>query len=100
MGIVKKMRMKAGYTAQQMADYLNVTLQEYLALEKGNINNVDFLALERLAALFHVEEYDILIGKANPTTYCTSPEQEKELIPFFNMVRNYLKMDKLLNEKN
>lgn len=97
MNILKKLRQKARYTEQQVADYLTVTLPEYLSYEEREVNGLSWKHLEKLAALYHVEEYDILTGTAVSHALCNTPAQETELIPFFTLVRNYLKMSRILD---
>jgi transcriptional regulator with XRE-family HTH domain len=84
------------FTEKQVAEYLGISLPDYMKYEKG-IKELSLPVLEKLAALYHVEEYDILMGTAVPHTLRENPQQEKELIPFFNIVRNYLMMHRLLD---
>ena len=86
----------AHFTEKQVAEYLGVSLPDYMEYEKG-IKELSLPVLEKLAALYHVEEYDILMGTAVPHTLREYPQQEKELIPLFNIVRNYLMMHRLLD---
>lgn len=97
MNILKKLRQEARYTEQQVADYLTVTLPEYLSYEERDVNSLSWEYLEKLAALYHVEEYDILTETAVSHVLCRTPAQETELIPFFTLVKNYLKMSRILD---
>lgn len=98
MNILSKMRIYAKWTEQQLAEYLDIPLQDYISCEETDIREIDFQILEKLADLYHVEEYDILMGTADSQTYFTSPMEEKETIPFFKMIENYMKMERLLQE--
>ena len=82
MNILKRMRRMAKFTGEQVADYLGISQSNYSVIEQGNINDCPFDTLEKLAALYHVEEYDLLNGTAVPHTLCETPAQEAELIPF------------------
>ncbi len=86
----------AHFKEKQVADYLGISQPSYLKYEKG-IKELSLPFLEKLAALYHVEEYDILMGTAVPHTLRENPQQEEELIPFFNIVRNFLMMHRLLD---
>ena len=86
----------AKFTAEQVADYLGISQSDYSRIEQKEINDCPFDSLEKLAALYHVEEYDLLTGTAVPHTLCETPAQEAELIPFFTLVNNYLKMCRIL----
>lgn len=99
MNILSKMRRKAKWTKRQLAEYLDIPLQEYITCEDTDITEIDFQILEKLADLYHVEEYDILTEKADSQTFFPSPMEEKEMIPFFKMIENYMKMERLLSEQ-
>lgn len=95
--IVEQLRTQSGFSAKDVAEYLGVDEQQYAVYEE-NVNMVPVDALEKLADLYHVEEYDILTGTARSRTYTESPRKELELIPFFRMVSAYLKIERLLKE--
>lgn len=99
MTIVESLRSESGFTGDQVAGYLGISLEEYLEYE-GREKDIPIDILEALARLYHVEEYDILTGTARSKTLCEDPEHEKELIPFFVIVQNYMKMQRLLEEAN
>ena len=98
--VLKRMRLESDFSLDGLASYLGISVQEYLSLENSKPSELPFAHLERLADLYHVEEYDILTGKAHSQTVADSPEREKELIPFFKLVLNYLKIQKLLDQCN
>lgn len=98
MNILSKMRRKAKWTKRQLAEYLDIPLQDYITCEETDIAKIDFQILEKLADLYHVEEYDMLTENADSRTYFPSPIEEKETIPFFKMIDNYMKMERLLKE--
>lgn len=97
MNILGTMRETAGYTLGQVAEYLGMTKPVCLEYERRIIDTVPYQVLEKLAALYHVEEYDILMGTAVPHSLSGIPAHEKELIPFFTLVENYLKMSRILD---
>lgn len=94
--VLPRLRKESGFSAGQVAEYLGITEQEYLQMEP-DVTVIPFACLEKLADLYHVEEYDILTGMATSQTVTKSPDEEKELIPFFKIVNNYMKMTRLLN---
>lgn len=95
MNIIRQMRLTAHLSQHQVADYLGISKVEYAAHEKRNATELPLSVLEKLASLYHVEEYDILMGTAVAHPLCKTPAQEAELIPFFRLVRNYLLMRRL-----
>lgn len=99
MNVVESLRKESGFSRQQVADYLGITLKEYQGYENGK-GELPLDILEALARLYHVEEYDILTGTARSRTLCEDPEHEKELISFFVLVDNYMKMQRLLEDTN
>lgn len=95
MNIIRQMRLTAHFSQHQVADYLGISKAEYVAYEKRNATELPLSVLEKMASLYHVEEYDILMGTAVAHPLCKTPAQEAELIPFFRLVRNYLLMRRL-----
>ena len=92
------MRKKARYSSSQVAEYLGISQTAYCQLERRqDVMDVPYQVIEQLAALYHVEEYDILMGTAKTHAVCKTPQQEAEIIPFLNIVRNYLLMSRLLD---
>lgn len=96
-GILELLRTQSGFSQLQVVEYLGISLSDYLRYTE-DVNTLPVPLLESLAALYHVEEYDILTGTAQSQTLTGSPIQEKELIPFFRIVHEYMKMVKLLKE--
>ena len=96
-GIVKKLRKQSGFVSSEVAEYLGISEEGYLRYETGD-TELPFDVLERLADLYHVEEYDILMGTAVSQTATKSPRLEAELIPFYKIVNAYMKMVRLLKE--
>ena len=99
MNIVESLRRESGFAGDQVAGYLGISQEEYLEYEIGE-KDLPVDILEALARLYHVEEYDILTGSTRSQTLCEDPEHEKELIPFFVIVQNYMKIQRLLEEAN
>ena len=98
MNILEKLRKESGFAAAEVAEYLGVTEEEYDRLEQSPVNSLDVRQLERIADLYHVEPYDILTGTAVSKAVADTPRLEAELIPFFRMVRNYVRMQRLLQQ--
>ena len=96
-GIVKRLRKQSGFVSLEVAEYLGISEEEYLRYETGD-TELPFDVLERLADLYHVEEYDILTGTARSQAVTHSPKEEAELVPFFKIVQAYMKMTRLLEE--
>ena len=46
----------AKFTAEQVADYLGISQSDYSRIEQKDVNDCPFDSLEKLAALYHVEE--------------------------------------------
>lgn len=99
MRIVRNLRCQSGFSPQDVAEYLGIGINEYNRLEKDS-SLLSREQLESLAALYHVEELDIMESLAVSRTVRKSPRLEKELIPFFLIVDNYIKIERLLNGKN
>lgn len=95
--IVEKLRRQSGFSSSEVAEYLAISEKDYLRYETEDAE-LPFDILERLADLYHVEEYDILTGSAVSQTVTESPRLEAELIPFYKIVNAYIKMDRLLRE--
>ena len=95
--VLPRLRKESGFTAAQVAEYLGITEQEYLQME-SDVTVIPLTYLERLADLYHVAEYDVLTGTATSQTVTKSPAEEKNLIPFFKIVKSYMKMTRLLND--
>ena len=98
MNILEKLRKESGFAAAEVAEYLGVTEEEYARLEQSPVNSLDVRQLERIADLYHVEPYDILTGTGVSKAVADTPRLEAELIPFFRMVRNYVRMQRLLQQ--
>ena len=97
MNIIKSMRQKVRYTAEQVATFLGIDLTAYLAYEQQKADRLPYLVIERLAALYHVTEYDILMETAQAHSVTGNPQQEAEILSFMKIVRNYLLMSRLLD---
>lgn len=97
MNIIKSMRKKLRYTAEQVAGFLGVDLSAYLSYERQKTDELPYQIIEMLAALYHVTEYDILTGTAQAHSITGNPQQEVEIIPFMKIVRNYLLMSRMLD---
>lgn len=97
MNIIESMRKKVRYTSEQVARFLGVNLKVYISYEQQKTDELPYQVIEQLAALYHVTEYDILIGTAQAHSITGNPQQEVEIIPFMKIVRNYLLMSRMLD---
>lgn len=95
--VLERLRREARFPAGEVAECLGMTREAYLEAEK-DANALPLDRLERLSALYHVEEHDILTGTARSRAVTRSVRQEEELMPFFRIVRSYMKMTRLLEE--
>lgn len=95
--ILRQLRKQSKFKADDVAEYLGVEFLVYNQYEE-DAWTVPHQCLEKLADLYHVEEYDILVGAAVSQTVTESPKQEAELIPFFKFVAAYMKITRLLEE--
>ena len=67
--ILEKMRRKMRYTPKEVAEYLDINTEDYLKAENFPVDNLEFHIKEKLAALYHVSEYDLLTGAAVPHSF-------------------------------
>ena len=95
--ILERLRKEARFPVGEVASYLGMSEDAYLAVEK-DVSALPYGLLEKLAELYHVEEYDILTGTARSQAVTHSPKEEAELVPFFKIVQAYMKMTRLLEE--
>ena len=95
--VLERLRREARFPAGEVAEYLGMTKEAYFEAEK-DANALPLDRLERLSALYHVEEHDILTGTARSQAVTHSPKEEAELVPFFKIVQAYMKMTRLLEE--
>lgn len=61
--VLERLRREARFPAGEVAECLGMTREAYLEAEK-DANALPLDRLERLSALYHVEEHDILTGTA------------------------------------
>ena len=97
MNILVKLGKNTHYCQQQVADFLKVPLEGYHNMERTPVGDLDIHAVERLAALYHVSECDLLTGKAVGHSISGDPLTDEELLPFMKFVKNYLMMCRLLD---
>lgn len=98
MNILSRMRKKAQYTPGELAKYLAVSTTQYEEYEGEDILLLPYSVIEKMAALYHVSEYDILTGKAKAHSLTGNVRQETEIIPFISIVNNYMLMSRLLDD--
>lgn len=92
-----------GFTLDQMANYLDISTAVYGHFETGQTRLAPE-ALEKLADLFGVEEYDLLYGDkaslAPPRIIRLKEKTDMKAIARFNkIVRNYMLMLGMLNNE-
>lgn len=96
---IRSLREHLGYTQQEISKYLGITQPAYAKYEKGE-TTVPMEALEKLATLYNVEEYDLM--EENPELFQTSVAcaYRKEgsigdltqIAQFQKIVKNYIQM--------
>ena len=100
------LRKKYGYTQEKVSAYLGITQSAYNKYEAA-VNDVPMDALEKLATLYNVEEYDLLAGNMEKMQtdmvfafrkngVCIDLEQ---IAQFQKIVKNYLEMTDELSKK-
>lgn len=97
MNILSKLRKQTHYTPEEVAEYLAVSVSRYMEYERGDMMQLPYSVIEKMAALYHVSEYEILTGKAMAHSLTGKVRQEVEIIPFITVVENYLLMSRLLS---
>ncbi len=102
---IKLFREKRGLKQEDLSRYLSVTREEISYYENGR-RTIPSALLSKLAALFNVDEYDLY--ETNPesrTLNLALTFRANQLLPgdlvhianFQTIVRNYIKMKKLLD---
>ena len=97
MNILSKLRKQTHYTPEEVAEYLAVSVSRYMEYERDNMMQLPYSVIEKMAALYHVSEYEILTEKAVAHSLTENIHQEVEIIPFITVVENYLLMSRLLS---
>ena len=97
MNILSIMRKEAHYSLEEVAKYLAVNVTQYEEYEQVDIMQLSYSVIEKIAALYHVSEYEILTEKAEAHSLTGNVHQEVEIIPFITIVENYLMMTRLLD---
>ena len=72
MNILSVMRKETHYSLEEVAKYLAVNVTQYEEYEQVNIMQLPYSVIEKIAALYHVSEYEILTEKAAPVGWCPS----------------------------
>ena len=97
MNILSVMRKETHYSLEEVAKYLAVNVTQYEEYEQVNIMQLPYSVIEKIAALYHVSEYEILTEKAEAHSLTGNVHQEVEIIPSMTIVENYLMMSRLLD---
>lgn len=95
------LRTKFGYSQSDISGMLAISQAAYSKYESG-INTVPQEALEKLAALYYVEEYDLMQDDQNALktslTFAFRGDADLEaMTEFHNIVKNYILMCNELN---
>ncbi len=103
---IKMLRTSLGLTQQAVADYLNVS-RELISMIENNEREMALSNLEKLADLFGVELIDLIDESHENVTVSaalafradelTNVDLE-QIARFRNIIKNYIRMDKILNE--
>ena len=96
---IRYLREQLQYTQMDICKYLNISQPAYVKYESGE-TTVPMEALEQIAKLFNVEEFDILTGDENSfqvTLACAFRKDGeltdlKPIADFQRIVNNYLMM--------
>lgn len=96
---IKHLRENLGYTQTDICNYLGISQPAYVKYENGE-TTISMQALEKIAMLFNVEEYDIMTGDAktfqSTLAFAFRKEGEisdlKPIADFQRIVNNYLMM--------
>lgn len=96
---IKAFREHLNYTQQEISDYLGISQPAYVKYEKGE-TVVPLEAMEKLASLYNVEEYDLM--EENDQLFQTSVAcayrktgnvgDLSQISQFQKIVKNYIQM--------
>ncbi|WP_308769806.1 helix-turn-helix transcriptional regulator [uncultured Bacteroides sp.] len=96
---IKAFREHLNYTQQEISDYLGISQPAYVKYEKGE-TIVPLEAMEKLASLYNVEEYDLM--EENDQLFQTSVAcayrktgnvgDLSQISQFQKIVKNYIQM--------
>lgn len=97
---VEKLRKFIGYSISDICSFLSMSEDEYHHF----CNNPSVEGLEKIADLYGIEEYDILTMPFNKlkknVIKIKAPKNDMyEISRFFRIIKNYEKMDRLLNQE-
>jgi transcriptional regulator with XRE-family HTH domain len=103
---IRLLRTRYGFTQEKVSIYLGITQSAYNKYEAG-VNDVPMEALEKLATLYNVEEYDLLAGnmeqmQADMVFAFRKGDTNVDLAQiaqFQKIVKNYLEMTDELSKK-
>ena len=103
---IRLLRTRYGFTQEKVSAYLGITQSAYNKYEAG-VNDVPMEALEKLATLYNVEEYDLLAGnmeqmQADMVFAFRKGDTNVDLAQiaqFQKIVKNYLEMTDELSKK-
>lgn len=103
---IKLLRTSLGLKQEHIAEYLGIS-REYVSMIENNERDASLNNLEKLADLFGVELSDLINEDENNVTVTASlafraDEVQiadlEQVSKFRSIVKNYLKMQKILNE--
>ena len=76
---LKKVRQDAGWTIEEVAQYLNITTVELKNIELGE-KKLKLTPLLKLCTLYNIDDWDLLTQKEFNTTYTGAGKREKNQI--------------------
>jgi transcriptional regulator with XRE-family HTH domain len=106
--IIKRLREKYGYTQEKLAEFLGMNNREPISLYENGEKEVPIETLEKLSDLFSVElEIFFLEDPEEALTEVAfafrkeelSVQDMEQIAKFGKIVKNYLKIKKLHNER-
>lgn len=99
-----KLRRSFGYTQEQLGEFLGISQPAYRKYESGE-TSVSMEALEKLAALYYVDEYDLMSEDASALepalVFAYRGKEDMEAVSeFHTIVKNYISMCNELCKEN
>ena len=74
---LKKVRQDAGWTIEEVAQYLEITPQQLTMIERGE-KKLKLTLLLKLCTLYNIDDWDLLTQKEFNTTYTGAGKREKK----------------------
>lgn len=103
---LKMLRERSHYSVEDIAHYLRISPSNYSAFEEEKADDMTGDDLEKLADLYNVDAYDMLVCEPSQLSTSVIPAFRKkgeisdlnEIAQFQRIVRNYVMMSELLEK--